>query len=542
MKTKFLILLIILLLAGVLRLYKLGSIPPHLSPDEAAIGYNAYSILKTGRDEYGKFMPIIFKSFGDYKPGLYVYTAVPFIATLGLNEFSTRLPGALSGIASVLVLYLIIKKLFEKEKLALISAFLLALNPWHIYFSRGAWEISLNLLLTLLGIYFFVNYKNKYSLMLSAIFFTLTLWTYQGAKLSTGIVVAILIVLFFKELKKISIKSLAMPLIVGFVISLPIIFSLFLGQTGRLNVFSVLSYPRPQKYLQDFLDQGRENVGDINYYLFHPESLNFTRGILGRWFNHFSGKFLFFEGDWQNPRHSPPYQGMFVVGDLILFIVGAIYLSKGKIKREYLFFVFWAILAPLPAALSRDQVHAVRSFNLAIPLVVLSSFGLYWLISSKKFFAILVSLIYGATYIYYLDAYFTHLSVHSSQLWQYGYKQIVETIMPIQNNYKTIKVQQSYSQPYIYFLFYQHYDPKKYQLQSKLLENNFGDVGFVEKLDNLEFVPIDWSVESRKSGELVVADPIQITGDNIKDKTRYKLIEEIKYLNGETAFRIVEVK
>src|SRR4030042_964584 len=93
--------LTIILLAAFLRLNKLEGTPPSLTSDEASLGYNAYSILKTGKDEYGEFLPIIFKSFGDYKPGLYVYFAAPFIATFGLNEIAVRLPSAFAGVIAV---------------------------------------------------------------------------------------------------------------------------------------------------------------------------------------------------------------------------------------------------------------------------------------------------------------------------------------------------------------------------------------------------------------------------------------------------------
>ena len=73
--------------------------------DEAALGYNAYSISQTLRDEYGQFMPLIFKSFGDYKPGLYVYLAVPFVTIFGLNEISVRLPSIILGALSPILLF-----------------------------------------------------------------------------------------------------------------------------------------------------------------------------------------------------------------------------------------------------------------------------------------------------------------------------------------------------------------------------------------------------------------------------------------------------
>src|SRR3972149_11338662 len=144
-KAKRFILFSILILAFLLRFWKLGSVPPHLTPDEAALGYNAYSILKTGKDFWGTSFPIIFKSFGDYTPGLYVYLAAPLIAILGLNEFSVRFPNAIFGVIIVYFVFLIARIIFEKAKyknfegIALFSALLAAINPWLIHFSRGAW-------------------------------------------------------------------------------------------------------------------------------------------------------------------------------------------------------------------------------------------------------------------------------------------------------------------------------------------------------------------------------------------------------------------
>ena len=155
-------LLLIILLALFLRVWRLGVNPPHLTPDEAALGYNAYSILRTGRDEYGKLLPIIFKSFGDYKPGLYVYLTVPFVGLFGLNELAVRLPSALAGVLAVYLIYRVVLEVFKEntskinyQRLAMMASFLLAISPWHIHFSRGAWEVNVSLTLTLAGIYFF---------------------------------------------------------------------------------------------------------------------------------------------------------------------------------------------------------------------------------------------------------------------------------------------------------------------------------------------------------------------------------------------------
>lgn len=543
MPKKWLLILIALLLALFLRTYHLSTNPPGITPDEASLGYNAYSILKTGKDEYGQVLPIIFKSFGDYKPGLYVYLTVPSVALLGLNEFSTRLPSVIAGVFTVYLVYLITKKLFKDDKLALISLFVASTNPWLIYFSRGAWEVNVALTLTLAGIYFFLlSLKTQKFIILSAIFFALTIIDYQGAKLSTGIVLVILTLLYWRDCLKFNKKYLASATILGLIIISPVIFGLFKGQGGRLTVFSVFSYPRPTDYLQNFLNESGVQKGSLVYDLFYNEPLNFTRGILGRFFNHFSGRFLFFAGDWANPRHTPPYQGVLVIGDIVFIIFGVVAFLRDKISKEKLFIVLWLLLAPLPAILSRDQVHAVRSFQLSIPLIIIISFGVYKLLTSyKKLFMFLIIPVYLATYIYFLDSYFVHNPKLKSQYWEYGYKQMVEDITPIQNNYHEVIIQQSFDQPYIYFLFYNKYDPAKWQRQAKLIQDS-ADVGHVDHLDNICFCAIDWSRDRGDHGDLVVGDPKVIPPLDSNDPKEFTLIDEIKYLNGVTAWRLLEVK
>jgi len=555
-------LFLILFLAAILRLWNLGGNPPHLTPDEASIGYNAYSILKTGRDEYGELLPIIFKSFGDYKPGLYIYTVVPSVAIFGLTEFAIRLPSAIAGVFAVWLLYKVVYQLFSKKSFpfntkyfALTTSFLLAISPWHIHFSRGAWEVNLSFTLTLAGIYFFLKSFNKpKNLTLSAIFFALTLITYQGAKLSTGIVMLIFGIVYWKDITKWfkkERKPLILGLFFGLIISLPIIMSMFTGKAGRLTVFSVFSYPRSKEYVQAMLDHANESIGDINYLLFHAEGFNYVRGILGRWFNHYSDKFLFFQGDWPNPRHSAPNHGMLLLGELVIIVIGIIAMLRNS-SRETRLVWLWLLLAPLPSILSRDQVHAIRAHNMLVPLMIILTFGIFYIVKlaqKQKLIIKVTSLLllvglYVGSYIYFLDAYFVHLPMHNSKYWEYGYKQIVEIVTPIQGNYKTVRFQQSFAQPYIYFLFYQKYDPAKYQEQAKLVSSGFeGDVGYVVKLDNIEFVPIDWSIQRGESGVLFIADIIRIPPVDSVDEELFNIIADIKYLyGGQTAFRIIEVK
>jgi 4-amino-4-deoxy-L-arabinose transferase-like glycosyltransferase len=560
-----LLLISILVLAALLRLWNLGNIPPSLTPDEAALGYNSFSILKTGKDEYGKILPIVFRSFGDYKPGLYIYVTVPFVAIFGLNEWSVRLPSALAGVLIVYLIFLIVSSLITNHRsLDIVTTLVAALNPWLIYFSRGAWEANLSLMLTLAGIYFFIKVienskqdnfplkrQSKNNLYLSAFCFALTFLAYQGAKLSTTIVLAALFVAFWHNcisLIKNNIVTMIRSMVLVIIIVLPIVLSLLQGKTGRLEVFSIFSYPRPKEYLQSFLNEGKEQVGGVSYDLFHTQTLDFTRGILGRWFNHFSGRFLFFEGDYQNPRHSAPNSGMMLLFDILLLPLGLLLLIKAKIVdvKYKKFVIIWLLLAPLPAVLTRDQVQSVRALNMSVPLVMLSSFGLFYLLESvgnlklRYPFYFLLSTTYLISFAYFFDSYYVHLPIHNAKYWNYGYKQVVSEVSLLQNNYSKVLVQQSYDQPYIYFLFYKQYDPGKYQKVADLKSGGI-DVGLVEKLDNIEFTDLSWPPPVGPGKTLIAGNTVAIPPDfSRKD---FNILKEIKYPEGySTAFSIIESK
>ena len=83
------ILIIILGLAFLLRVIFLGTIPNGFYCDEASNGYDAYSILQTGRERYGELLSLFLKGLGnDYRESIYVFLTLPFIKFFGLNEFA----------------------------------------------------------------------------------------------------------------------------------------------------------------------------------------------------------------------------------------------------------------------------------------------------------------------------------------------------------------------------------------------------------------------------------------------------------------------
>ena len=156
-KIPFITIVIIILIAAGLRLWQLDKYPAGFNADEAAIGYNAYSLLETGKDEYGTPWPLSFKSFGDFKPGLYFYFVMPFVKIFGLNEWAVRVPSAVLGIGTVIIIYFLAEEIFKNSKVGLVSSLLLAISPWHIQFSRGGWETNAATFFMSLGTLLFIK-------------------------------------------------------------------------------------------------------------------------------------------------------------------------------------------------------------------------------------------------------------------------------------------------------------------------------------------------------------------------------------------------
>ena len=199
---KYKLLAIIILVAVSVRFVGVGSTPPSLNWDEISHGYNAYSILKTGQDEWGQAFPTIFRAYGDYKLPVYIYLTALSELLLGLTPLAVRLPSILAGIGSVIFTYLLVGELgglgrSEKkmQTVALLSAFLMAIEPWSFFLSRGAFEANLAQFFVISGVYFFLRgLKNNASFVVSSVLFGFSVWTYNSARVFVPMLVLLLVV------------------------------------------------------------------------------------------------------------------------------------------------------------------------------------------------------------------------------------------------------------------------------------------------------------------------------------------------------------
>lgn len=549
---KYWLLILIAILAFSLRAYKVGEYPVGITWDEPALGYNAYSILKTGRDEYGKFLPLIFKSFGDDKPGFFVYYLLPFVAIFGLNKFAIRLPSALAGVGMTIAIYFLVKSLFPKRKelffLPYLSSLLLAISPWNIHFSRGAWEVNLALFTVLLGVIFFlraVKGQKIRDFLLTFFFFAISLNVYHGAKVFLVVLLVGSLAIFWQDLRRLSKQKRALGIILLVLLMFPLLLS-FKGSARRARVTNVFSYTRSEEETKEILSQ-EELWPKFSYYVFHSEPINKVRWIADRYFNHFSGNFLFFEGDWQSPRHSAPYMGMMYYVEIPFLILGIGYaLTKIK-EKEKNFLLWWLIVGPVPAAVTRDAVQGLRSYWMVIPLMIFTAMGIVvaysWLKEkSKLLFWIGKAFLIGGyllCLIFYLDLYYVHFAKINSAGWNYGMEEVAQIVAENKDKYERIIVTQEYGQPYIFYLFYTQYPPEKYQPQAFLKEDPWGDVGLVERIDNIEFRNIYWPEDRKCQNCLFIGDEFELPPQE-KVEAGAKFIKTIHYLNGKVAFRVIE--
>jgi 4-amino-4-deoxy-L-arabinose transferase-like glycosyltransferase len=552
MKNKLILILILIISLG-FRIYRVGQYPPLLW-DEASLGYNAYSILKTGKDEYGNTLPLIFKSFGDYKPGFYVYLSIPFIGVLGLNQLAVRLPSVILGSLTPLVLYLLVKEVSKDERLSLISAGVLAVLPWHIHFSRGAWEVNVLTFLVTLGTYGVIKWladEQVKWLITGLSSFLFGLVTYQGAKLVDPLIGLALGYLVLRtknfelgELKKYIVPKFLIPGFIFVILTAWWYVASFSGPaSNRLKVASLFSYRRPSQEVEQILSEDKLTVKNIHYYLFHGDWLHFLRGGMSRYFNHFSPRFLGFEGDWQNARHSAPYFGVIGHFGLILLILGLIFfVSKNKNWRNE-FWIYWLIALPLPAVLTRDSVSSVR----ALPMIIAISFFIAYGISNimdifknnaRLFITcyLLLIIFFVSDFGYYLDLYYNHMVKLNPKQWLYGHNQAVNYIADNQNQFDRIKMTNFYGQPYIFYLFFTKYPPSQFQSQVVFEQSNQVDVGSVKKIDKISFEPINWSKDSVDNDLLVILSEDEVFRNELEGKPIFDQFRPLGKIKGTTMF------
>jgi 4-amino-4-deoxy-L-arabinose transferase-like glycosyltransferase len=555
------LLTIILLLGLVLRLWHLGLVPPSPDWDEAALGYDAYSIMHTGRDEFGTFLPAVLRSFDDYKPALYAYLMIPSVAVFGLTTFAVRFPSVVMGVVGIVAIYFLVLELFGDRKieqnsaqnyaeiLALVAAFIFAISPWSLQFSRTAFETNTGLTFNLLaGLFFLKGLKKPRFLFPSALFAGLNLAVYQSERIFTPLLILALVIIYREELFAVSKKYLIGGIIIGLLAVLPTVSFVITNPTSlsRAEGTSITSQVTQQITTAINRVKDDKDNHDLIGQVIDNRRLVYAKEIFAGYFVHFDPNWLFLEGD--NPRHHAPGMGLLYLFDLPFLLLGIYYLLFSIFDRKTKYFVFsWLLLAPIPAAITYEVPHAVRTMNMLPMLLIFTAMGYvgafmfmkkipiepkYKIGKNFVYTAVICLAIFN--FIYYLNQYFIQQNYFNAIDWQYGYQQAIPQIEQLKGNYQKVVVtdRMPMDKSYMFFMFYLHYPPQQYQQLiaqgQNLLTNN-------HHFDNYEFRNFDWNTEKVKQNILYVGT-VNDFPKNIKAK------ETVYYPDGTPAILLVDPK
>lgn len=506
-------LILIILVAATMRFYRLGAVPTSLNADEAAIGYNAYSILKTGKDEYGRKFPLLFQSFDDYKMPVYIYLTVPGVAMFGLNDFSVRLPSALFGTLTVGATYFLAVALFANTTVALFATILLAISPWHLQFSRSAYEANVAVFFNVLGIMFLLKALKKNVLYIPAFLaLGLSVWSYHSSRVFVPMIVAGYLIIYFREIIQHK-KYIAIGLLLFIVICTPLLL-LSISPEGlvRARGVSALGDVGPLNRIISWR-QTDERLGIPSSAIFHNRRLADVSTILKGYFAHFDPNFFFSEIV-QGKFHAPGV-GLMYLWELPVLLYGLLVAANKKGKSKYLLFL-WFFISPIAASPTRALPHPVRTLVFLPAVQIFVAIGLLELfrkmLSMKAIFrksllgtGIAVLLFSG---LFYLHQYYIHLPVEYAPEWQYGHEQVVQTVKLMQDKFDKVIVSTSLDQPYIFFLYYLQYDPERYLSFGGTKSGKFDEER--NAFDMYEFHSFMKAGESPDPHILYVGTPIEV--------------------------------
>lgn len=525
---KLLFLYILFVLGIFLRIYKVSEIPTGITMDESSIGYNAFSILKTGKDEYGKYFPVAFRSFADFKmPGYFYFTSAWF-AIFGVSVFSLRITSVIFGTLTGLFIYLLVLKIFgeENRRLGLFVLAVYLLSPWSIIFSRGAFESNLAFFFLTLAIYLevisLINNKVKY-LFLSSVLYALSVYSYHSEKVLAPML--FFAIYFCYKDKSDKIKIGWNKILLGFVLfcflSFPqySLFRLAAGNT-RIKSTSIIK----TKEIHDILN----NPIKLYPFIERQSSLYFA---------YFSPRNLFFDPDPLKTRAIPEVS-TFYFWMVIPYFFGLFRLLKEKKQTKKLLFSL-LIISPIPASITGDPFATLRGLPLLLPLSILIGLGIekiYKLIFKKKiFYFIFISLFLLSLSFLVRNLFFIFPNEKYLE-WNFGYKQLVEEMQKFPNT--NFLFNDVIGDNYAEILFFMKYPPEEFQKQQNKIDLSKyygeGDWKNTFKFGNIEVRPIVWKTDVFQK-QIIIADPLAVSQEQANEHF-FKKVFTINAPDGKIVF------
>lgn len=522
---------LIILVAFVLRMSLLGVVPPGLTNDEADIGYDAYSLLTTGKDQWGQVLPLTsFKGFGDYRLPLYTYLVVPVIAVFDLNAASVRIPSAIFGVISVALIYFLAKKLFQKQAYPQIAAFaamfFMAVSPWAVGLSRLGIESNVAITFFILGILCFLHIsKGTKYLFLSFIFFSITLYAYTSYTFLAPVSIIILWFFYRKDL-----SHVRKPFILGALLFILLITPLFVIKSAsgvRVSQVSFINSTSSVGILSN-LDERRGSCNAVVpsqiCKLFENKPVVFTQTFISNYLNHFSASFLYINGT-TTQFSILPFRSLFYVFELVFLLSGLIGFLRLRFKSG-LVVITLLLVAVIPDAITGDG-HYSRASSMMLFMFLIEGFGVgyLWLaLASFKKIRLSVAAVLVCLVVYFASSfvlsYFTYFPEYYSTYGQFGYEPLTKKMVDASKKYEEVylsKVSNDTKQ-YIYYLFYTKYPPQKFQDKTGVYFTDDNGWVSIDRLENIHYVdrlPTEVSILKMKSNVMFITHPSELPKDYV---------------------------
>ena len=332
-----------ILISVFLHFYSLSSVPNGFFCDESAIGYNAWSILETGRDEYGTSYPLFFRCFDNYHDPVMVYTLVPLIKIFGLSKWIVRFPSTVYMLLASLAFYFLSYHFTRGKYLSLCAAFVFSILPWAFPLSRTTMSGYTPMLLGMTAGWLFLMkafaHKSAKFAAFSALGWALAMYSHNCGRPMT----AVLLVCFFAASGKGVIRRWRTAAL----------FSILFVALMLPMIFYVLYHPESMSARFQTISVWRDFPGI-------PETL---KRIAVRYLEYFSPVYLFLTGG-TTIRHNTGLTGVLFIS-LLPGVLAGLYRCIKYFSRNYYYRCVMLGIAVYPAAavLTIDHYHSTRSLN-----------------------------------------------------------------------------------------------------------------------------------------------------------------------------------
>lgn len=553
MRKTFIFLLLILLIGFFLRFYRLGDYPVGFHRDEAFLGYNAYSLLKTGKDMSGDFLPLHLQSF-IYSPAGYSYFSIPFIAVFDLNAFSVRFASASFGVLTVLMAYLLAAKIMKNSvlryKVAIFSSLFLAISPWHINLSRTATENTIVVFFISFGVYLFLRWLEDKTLLFtigSFLSFGITLLVYQASRAFLPLLIPLMFFCYFNNIKK-QFNKLIIPILLFILI---IIFPLILILNSpnlalRIRTVSIFASGETQLKIDEELRRdGMVNTPIFVSRTFHNKITGYIDQVIQNYFKHLSYDFFFTDQAYPD-RYRIPQVGLLYFYEFPLFTAGLFFIFKNQ-KRSGFFLLGWVMLSFAGSALTFDDVPNMQRTMIVFPAIsIISATGFVYLInflhSKKKLMFVssilVIIIIYNLSF--YLHQYYVHYSSYRPWYRNDGYRDLVKVVNSHIVSYKKATITNRESAPTIFFLFFSKYNPAAFQKEIDSINNiSFDRVSFSKYEFSQEECPLKIDIKTQKS--IGAKNVLYVNSSLCKIPQDVKVLDIVRRTDNSEVFQILSV-